>query len=81
MRLKRSRVALAFGETLKLARRRRGLSQEQLAAVCNIDRTYPSLLERGQRTPSLSVLLDLAAALHVPPERLVVETAALIEDS
>ena len=63
MRLKRSRVALAFGETLKLARRRRGLSQEQLATVCNIDRTYTSLLERGLRTPSLSILLDLAAAL------------------
>jgi len=81
MRLKRSRVALAFGETLKLARRRRGLSQEQLATVCNIDRTYPSLLERGLRTPSLSVLLDLAAALQIPPERLVIETSALVEDS
>jgi len=80
MRLKRSRVALAFGETLKLARRRRGLSQEQLATVCNIDRTYTSLLERGLRTPSLSVLLDLAAALQIPPERLVVETSALVED-
>ena len=81
MRLKRSRVALAFGETLKLARRRRGLSQEQLATVCNIDRTYTSLLERGLRTLSLSVLLDLAAALQIPPERLVVETSALVEDS
>jgi transcriptional regulator with XRE-family HTH domain len=81
MRLKRSRVALAFGETLKLARRRRGLSQEQLATVCNIDRTSPSLLERGLRTPSLPGLLDLAAALQIPPERLVVETSALVEDS
>jgi transcriptional regulator with XRE-family HTH domain len=81
MRLKRSRVALAFGETLKLARRRRGLSQEQLATVCNIDRTHTSLLERGLRTPSLSVLLDLAAALQIPPEQLVVETSALVEDS
>jgi transcriptional regulator with XRE-family HTH domain len=81
MRLKRSRVALAFGETLKLARRRRGLSQEQLATVCNIDRTYTSLLERGLRTPSLSALLDLAAALQIPPGQLVVETSALVEDS
>ena len=80
MRLNRSRVALAFGETLRFARQRRGLTQEQLAAVCDMDRTYPGLLERGQRTPSLSILLDLAAALEVPPDRLVEETAALVED-
>jgi transcriptional regulator with XRE-family HTH domain len=80
MRLNRSRVALAFGETLRSERRRRGMSQEELAEACDMDRTYPSLLERGQRTPTLTVLLDLAAALEVPPERLVIDTAVRIED-
>ena len=56
------------------------MSQEELAEACDIDRTYPSLLERGQRTPTLTVLLDLAAALEVPPERLVIDTAVCIED-
>jgi transcriptional regulator with XRE-family HTH domain len=80
MRLNRSRVALAFGEALRCERRRRGMSQEELAEACDMDRSYPSLLERGQRTPTLTVLLDLAAALKVPPERLVMDTAVRIED-
>jgi transcriptional regulator with XRE-family HTH domain len=45
MRLNRSRVALAFGETLRSERRRRGMSQEELAEACDMDRTYPSLLD------------------------------------
>jgi transcriptional regulator with XRE-family HTH domain len=80
MRLNRSRVAWAFGETLRSERLRRGMSQEELAEASDMDRTYPSLLERGHRTPTLTVLLDLAAALEVPPERLVIDTAVRIED-
>lgn len=80
MRLNRLRVALAFGATLRMARHRRGLSQEKLAEACDMDRTYPSLLERGQRTPTLTVLLDLAAALDIPPENLITETNNRIDD-
>lgn len=80
MRLDRSRVALAFGATLRIARHRRGISQEKLAEACDMDRTYPSLLERGQRTPTLTVILDLAAALDIPAERLIIETNNRIDD-
>lgn len=80
MRLNRSRVALAFGATLKWARHRRRLSQEKLAEVCDMDRTYAGLLERGQRTPTLTVLLELAAALEIPPESLITETNNRIDD-
>jgi DNA-binding XRE family transcriptional regulator len=47
-------VALAFAGVLKLARTGAGLSQEKLAEAADIDRTYPSLLERdydSQRWP------------------------------
>jgi transcriptional regulator with XRE-family HTH domain len=43
----RRRVALAFGEVLRAARRERGVSQDELGERCDFDRTYPSLLERG----------------------------------
>jgi transcriptional regulator with XRE-family HTH domain len=70
----RHRVARAFGAVLRNARNRRGLSQEELCEGANIDRTYPSLLERGLRTPTLPVVIEIAQALGVEPAQLVSET-------
>jgi transcriptional regulator with XRE-family HTH domain len=47
-----------------------------LTALCDFDRTYPSLMERGLRQPSLKMLLRLADALDVDATRLVAETAS-----
>ena len=70
----RRRVARAFGAVLKHARNRQGLSQEALCEGANIDRTYPSLLERGLRTPTLTVVIEIAQALGVEPAQLVSDT-------
>ncbi len=42
-----------------------GLSQEELAFECDIDRTYISKVERGIANPSLLVLNRLAEILGV----------------
>ena len=55
-----------------------GLSQEDLAHWAGWDRTYPSLLERGLRTPNLMQLLNLAPPLSVRPGVLVDRTAACL---
>jgi ribosome-binding protein aMBF1 (putative translation factor) len=73
-KFERRRVARAFGGVLKQARHRQGLSQEALSEGANIDRTYPSLLERGLRTPTLPVVIEVAQALGVEPAQLVSET-------
>lgn len=78
--LSRQRVALAFGAALRKARAGRHLSQEKLAAKGHFDRTYPSLLERGLRTPTLTVVFALAEALEVHPLELVTETVARLQD-
>lgn len=70
----RRRVARAFGLVLKITRRRQGLSQDRLSERCDHDRTYPSLLERGRRGPSLSMFLLLADALGVEPQKLLADT-------
>jgi transcriptional regulator with XRE-family HTH domain len=57
-------VAVAFAAVLKLARAGAGLSQERLAEAADIDRTYPSLLERGLRQPTLAVVIAVAFALN-----------------
>jgi transcriptional regulator with XRE-family HTH domain len=69
-------VALAFGATLRAARKKQGVSQDRLAALCGFDRTYPSLMERGLRQPSLQMLFRLADALVTAPEKLVTDTLA-----
>ncbi len=44
-------------------RHEQGLSQEKLAKMAGIDRSYLSLLESGQRRPTLDVALRLAHSL------------------
>jgi len=69
-------IAIAFGHVLRAAREAAGLSQQTLALRAESDRTYPSLLERGLRSPSLGTLMNLAPVLGVPPEALVKRTEA-----
>jgi transcriptional regulator with XRE-family HTH domain len=73
-------VAAAFGRVLRDARTRKRLSQEDLALGADLDRTYPSLLERGQRQPTLAVLLAVAQVLEVSPAVLVNRTLDELED-
>src|SRR5262249_3188516 len=67
----RNEVAHHFGRVLKDLRNEAGLTQEMLAERACCDRTYPSLLERGSRTPSLDVILRLADGLKVDAGKLV----------
>jgi transcriptional regulator with XRE-family HTH domain len=72
--LLRSKVGVAFGKVLREHRKAKGMSQEDLAGDADFDRTYPSLLERGLRTPTLTVLFALAKALKVGAGKLVNDT-------
>ncbi len=72
--MRRQKVAIAFGRVLREARKAKGLSQEELAGDAEFDRTYPSLLERGLRTPTLTVLFQLARVLDVSAATLVNRT-------
>jgi DNA-binding XRE family transcriptional regulator len=40
----RRRLAHAFGAALRAVRQETGISQDDLAALVDVDRTYPSLL-------------------------------------
>jgi transcriptional regulator with XRE-family HTH domain len=59
------RTQCVFGEVVREFRQKRKVSQEALAASAGLHRTYISLLERGLRNPSLTVIQDLASALKV----------------
>jgi transcriptional regulator with XRE-family HTH domain len=61
----RSKRHLAYGRAFRGLREERRISQERLAQLANLDRTYVSGIERGERNPSLENLLRLADALGV----------------
>lgn len=52
-----------FGERLRHVRKRRGLTQEELADLASLAGPYISDMERGLKVPSLTTVLRLAVAL------------------
>ena len=64
-------VALQFGENLRRARRRKGLSQEELAIRASLHRTEIGMLENGLRVARITTLIQLAGALEVESTELI----------
>ncbi|MBT2232288.1 helix-turn-helix domain-containing protein [Nonomuraea sp. NEAU-A123] len=61
---------VAFGNRIRELREAKGLSQEKLADLASIHRTYISSVERGQRNVGLDNVFAIARALEVSPARL-----------
>lgn len=70
---------LAFGKVLRVVRKEVSMTQEELGHAAEIDRTFVSLMERGERQPTVRVLFRLAAALKLEPVRLIQLTQELVE--
>ena len=68
----------AFGLAVRRIRLKRGLSQQALADKSGYHRTYISLLEGGQKSPSLRTIFDLAATLQVKPSEIVTAIERLV---
>ncbi len=76
----RQEIAAEFGKVMRGARLARGMSQEKLGEALEVDRTYPSLLERGLRGPTLAMVFRVAASLNVSPASLVEQTDAALHE-
>jgi transcriptional regulator with XRE-family HTH domain len=59
------------GQNVRRLRTKKGLTQEQLAFEAKIDLTYVGGIERGERNPSLLVMVRIADALSVPVQKLL----------
>lgn len=60
-----------LGEELRKAREAAGLSQEELAFRAKVHRTYVSMVERGQRSPTVRILFRICKPLGVKPSALL----------
>jgi transcriptional regulator with XRE-family HTH domain len=64
-------VAERFSDNLHRARKRAGISQEELGFRAELHRTEIGLLERGSRLARIDTLVKLAGALDIAPEALL----------
>lgn len=58
-------VRVRFGKALRVRRRKLGVSQEEFADLCGLDRTYVGGIERGERNLGLVNIEKLASALKI----------------
>ena len=59
-------IQVAFGDAVRDARVNHGYSQEELADLCGMHRTYISDIERGLRNVSVENIEKISAALDTP---------------
>lgn len=68
---KQKQLGFAIGAAIRHLRDKSGQSQEELGFEFGLHRTYISMLERGQRMPSVPTLLSLGAYLGASPVELM----------
>jgi transcriptional regulator with XRE-family HTH domain len=59
-----------FGKILQEERKAKKISQEKLAKLTGLDRTFISLIENGKRSPTFSTILKICSALKIDPSDL-----------
>ena len=56
-----------FGKAVKRIRESKSISQERLAELAQLNRTFISQIENGNTNPTLTTILKLSGALGVKP--------------
>lgn len=66
--------AIAFGKAVRTMRTERGIAQETLAQLAEIERSHMGKIERGEHMPTLGIILKIARALECSAADLMVLT-------
>ena len=64
-------LLVAFGKKVREERLKRKLTQEGLAKIAGVHRTYIGMIERGEKNLTLTNLLKISKALNVKTSKLV----------
>lgn len=64
----------SFGHAVRALRQAKSISQEDLAAMAGLHRTYIGGVERGERNPGLKNIFRIARALGCQPSELIAMT-------
>ena len=60
-----SELSIAFGKLVRKHRKDKNISQEKLALLCNMDRSYMGRIERGEVNITLEKAYEIAKVLEV----------------
>ena len=61
----------AFGNVIRELRKANQISQEKLAELSNLDRSFISLLECGHKQPSLITIFQIAKAFNFSASKIM----------
>lgn len=60
-----------IGARIAAIRKKEGITQEDLAGVAEVDRSYLSEIENGHKNMSVLSLIKIAGALKIKPSKLL----------
>ena len=66
-----SDLSVVIGRLVRESRLERKISQEKLALICDIDRSYLGRIERGEVNITIEKLYELATALEMDAKDLL----------
>ena len=66
-----SDLSVVVGQLIRNARLKQEISQEKLALICDIDRSYLGRIERGEVNITLEKLYEIASALEIDVKNLL----------
>lgn len=69
---------MAFGRVLRKVREGHAISQDDLGAKSGYHRTYIGQLERGEKSPSLRTIFNLASTLGTLPSVVIRRVERLV---
>ncbi len=62
-----------LGEKLHTLRKRQGLTQTQLGNMLGVDQSHIVKIEKGERTPSLEILIKITNIFSVTSDQLIMD--------
>lgn len=68
-----------IAESVKRARKSRGLSQEQMAGVLDVSRNYITQIETGRKRPSLALLTKISTVTETTLDSLISADPTIVE--
>jgi transcriptional regulator with XRE-family HTH domain len=69
--MKEKRLYRKVAKEIIIVRKRKQISQEQLALLSDVDRTYMARIEEGKANPSVKILHKLSVTLNIPLNKLL----------
>lgn len=69
---RRQILRVTFGVRVREERKRKNISQEELAELAGLHRTYVGSIERGERNISINNIERIAKALRIGPDELLI---------